>query len=552
MSPPPGAPRADRGATGPPRGGCPPYAGSTWWSTRARWSASPVSPGAASPRWPARCCGCSPRTPWSRVRCWSPAATCRPCAWGDLRALRWAEAVDRLPGGTPLAQPRASDRDPDRRADPTARARAARRRRSARVGELLEQVGLPRRAVAGYPHQLSGGQRQRVMIAMALACDPQLIVADEPTTALDVMVQAQILDLLSGLVKDLGVGLMIISHDLSVLADVCDRVAVMYAGRIVECGSADQVFLAPAHPYAKALSRRVPTGGRRGGPVRAGRAGRGPAGPAGASARLLVRAALPAGRSTPDRARSRRCSQVGGRQAACIRVGEPRHEPTTTAAGGARGGGRVHHPRRHRRDALDGVDVRAGGRDPGPGRGVGVRARPRWPGRWSACSGPPRARCGSRGSRWYSGRALHRFRSEVQMVLQDAAGSLNPRQTVYESVAEGIRLHGRVGLRRRGAQRGGAGRRGARRGRAPAAGAALPALPARAVRRAEAAGADRRRAGAAAAAADRRRAGLVASTPRSAARSWRCCWGCARSSGSASSWSPTTSAWPGTSPTGSR
>jgi peptide/nickel transport system ATP-binding protein len=96
------------------------------------------------------------------------------------------------------------------------------------------------------------------MIAMALACRPQLIVADEPTTALDVMVQAQILDLLSGLVKDLGVGLVIISHDLSVLADVCDRVAVMYAGRVVECGSAAEVFEAPVHPYARALAHAFP------------------------------------------------------------------------------------------------------------------------------------------------------------------------------------------------------------------------------------------------------------------------------------------------------
>ena len=96
------------------------------------------------------------------------------------------------------------------------------------------------------------------MIAMALACNPRLIVADEPTTALDVMVQAQILDLLSELVRELGVGLVVISHDLSVLADVCDRVLVMYAGRVVETGSADDVFLAPLHPYAKALSDAFP------------------------------------------------------------------------------------------------------------------------------------------------------------------------------------------------------------------------------------------------------------------------------------------------------
>ena len=124
--------------------------------------------------------------------------------------------------------------------------------------ELFEQVGLARERRRAYPHQLSGGQKQRVMIAMALACRPQLIVADEPTTALDVMVQAQILALMGELVRELGVGLLIISHDLSVLADVCDRVLVMYAGRVVESGTAEQVFTDPLHPYSRALSDAFP------------------------------------------------------------------------------------------------------------------------------------------------------------------------------------------------------------------------------------------------------------------------------------------------------
>jgi len=126
-------------------------------------------------------------------------------------------------------------------------------------GELLEQVGLPARRAKAYPHQLSGGQKQRVMIAMALACRPRLIIADEPTTALDVMVQAQVLDLLVSLVRELDVGLMMISHDLSVLGSTCDRVAVMYAGKIVETGDAEQVFGSPEHPYAAALSAAFPT-----------------------------------------------------------------------------------------------------------------------------------------------------------------------------------------------------------------------------------------------------------------------------------------------------
>ena len=130
---------------------------------------------------------------------------------------------------------------------------------SARVAELLEQVGLPARLARSYPHQLSGGQKQRIMIAMALACRPQLVIADEPTTALDVMVQAQVLDLLTGLVTNFGVGVLMISHDLSVLGTTCDRVAVMYAGRIVEEGPAREVFESPIHPYTRALSGAFPT-----------------------------------------------------------------------------------------------------------------------------------------------------------------------------------------------------------------------------------------------------------------------------------------------------
>jgi peptide/nickel transport system ATP-binding protein len=178
--------------------------------------------------------------------------------WGDLRTLRWADAAIVFQGAlhslNPVRRIDTQIAEPIRLHEPGLSEDAI----AARVRELLEQVGLPAGRARVYPHQLSGGQRQRVMIAMALACRPQLIVADEPTTALDVMVQAQILDLIAGLVKELGVGMLIISHDLSVLSDVCDRVAVMYAGRVVECGSAEQVFRAPVHPYAQALSQAFP------------------------------------------------------------------------------------------------------------------------------------------------------------------------------------------------------------------------------------------------------------------------------------------------------
>jgi peptide/nickel transport system ATP-binding protein len=135
----------------------------------------------------------------------------------------------------------------------------------ARTAELLERVGLTPKLGRRYAHQLSGGQRQRVMIALALACDPSLVIADEPTTALDVVMQAQVLQLLEQLREELGLALILISHDLGVLAETCDRIAVMYAGRIVETGAVNDVFAAPQHPYTKRLLDTLPViGGERG------------------------------------------------------------------------------------------------------------------------------------------------------------------------------------------------------------------------------------------------------------------------------------------------
>jgi peptide/nickel transport system ATP-binding protein len=127
-----------------------------------------------------------------------------------------------------------------------------------RIAELLETVGLPPSLGRRYAHELSGGQRQRVMIALALACRPSLVIADEPTTALDVVMQAQVLQLLEGLRERLGLALILISHDLGVLAETCDRIAVMYAGRIVETGPVDSVFSSPQHPYTKRLLDTLP------------------------------------------------------------------------------------------------------------------------------------------------------------------------------------------------------------------------------------------------------------------------------------------------------
>jgi len=180
-------------------------------------------------------------------------------SFGRLRAVRWAEAAIIFQGAlhslNPLRRVGQQIAEPVLLHD----SKVTQRQADKRVGDLLSQVGLAARLASSYPHQLSGGQKQRIMIAMALACKPRLLIADEPTTALDVMVQAQVLDLLGSLVRDLGLGLVVISHDLSVLGSTCDRLAVMYAGRIVEEGPSAEVLERSQHPYTRALSAAFPT-----------------------------------------------------------------------------------------------------------------------------------------------------------------------------------------------------------------------------------------------------------------------------------------------------
>jgi oligopeptide transport system ATP-binding protein len=129
-----------------------------------------------------------------------------------------------------------------------------------RARELLELVGInePDKRLKQYPHELSGGMRQRVMIAIALACEPKLLIADEPTTALDVTIQAQILELMQELREKLGMSIIMITHDLGVVASMCEKIAVMYAGHIVEYGTADEIFYSPKHEYTKGLIKSIP------------------------------------------------------------------------------------------------------------------------------------------------------------------------------------------------------------------------------------------------------------------------------------------------------
>ena len=174
---------------------------------------------------------------------------------GRLRAVRWTEMSIVFQGALHALNPvqRVGDQIAEaievHRTAPDA---------DARVAELLETVGLPARRAADYPHQLSGGQRQRILIALALACNPRILIADEPTTALDVMVQAQVLELLERLQQELALSMIFITHDLSTLSYVCRRTAVMYAGRIIEEGLADEVFARPTHPYSAALAAAFP------------------------------------------------------------------------------------------------------------------------------------------------------------------------------------------------------------------------------------------------------------------------------------------------------
>lgn len=303
-------------------------------------------------------------------------------SWGRLRAVRWADAAIVFQGALHSLNP--VQRIGDQIAEPIRLHRSVPADEvDARVGQLLRQVGLPPARARAYAHELSGGQRQRVMIAMALACEPDLIIADEPTTALDVMVQAQVLHLLTSLVRDLGMGMVLISHDLGVLGTTCDRVAVMFAGEVVEEGPALQVFDHPQHEHTRSLAAAFP---RIGDP----------------QARQV--------KGTPEASES----VLGARELRVVFNSRVR--------------------------AVDGVDL-----DVAAGEIVALVGE-------SGCGKTTLARTllglerPTGGEVLFSGRPLDRrglkaYRRQVQLILQDPLGALNPRHTVYDAVAEGLRVH---------------------------------------------------------------------------------------------------------------
>ena len=299
-------------------------------------------------------------------------------SWGRLRAVRWAQASVVFQGAMHALNP--VHRVGDQIAEPI-RLHGG----SARVADLLDQVELPAAKARAYPHELSGGQKQRVMIAMALACEPRLVIADEPTTALDVIVQAQVLGVLSRLVAEQGIGLVMISHDLSVLASTCDRLAVMQNGEVVEQGPAREVITAPTHPHTQALAAAFPTVGdpefRHVGADE-------------------VRTSTPLLRVEGLRVDFRGVRavkgidfEIGSGEIVAL-VGESGSGKTTTAR------------------TLLGLQRPTGGR--------------------VLFEGAPLPT---------SGKALREYRRQVQLVFQDPTSALNPRHSVYESVAEGLRIH---------------------------------------------------------------------------------------------------------------
>ena len=333
-------------------------------------------------------------------------------SWGQVRAVRWKEASIVFQGAmhslNPVQRIGKQIAEAMELHDPKAHTKRGKNAYRAEVISLLEQVDLPARTVDSYPHEISGGQKQRVMIAMALACDPEVIIADEPTTALDVIVQERVLDLLTKLVEDRGLSLLMITHDLSVLARTCKEIAVMYHGEIVESGPSLDILTNPQHPHTRALTDAVPVIGD------------------------------PKSRMNPA---SRKQSEPGNTTVVSVVPEGPGDELLGADNLSVRFQTRVGEVR-----AVDGVDLscREGeitvlvGQS-GSGKTTLVRTVL---GLQAPTGGNVRFR-GKPLSR--KQRDLRDYRGSVQFVLQDPMSALNPKHTVYELIAEGIRVQGLQG-----------------------------------------------------------------------------------------------------------
>lgn len=342
-------------------------------------------------------------------------------SWGKLRALRWTEESIVFQGAMSSLNPVQKVRE---QIDEALRIHAkqkpqysSEKARSKRIGELLTDVDLPAAKADAYPHQLSGGQRQRVMIAMALACEPEIIIADEPTTALDVIVQAQILNLLKRLVAQHGLTLVVITHDLSVLADTCERIMVMKSGEIVETGKSVEVMSHPKHPYTQKLASAFPTIGDW-------------------ASRLRL----------PDYAAPDAPGPQGRTNAAATPDGTPLAELESES--GAKDAPifqmqRVHVDFGSKSSVVHAVDdvtmdvypheIIALVGQSGSGKSTMARTL-------LGLQKPTSGEVKYEGAIFPRHKELKEFREHVQFVLQDPSGSLNPKQTVYELVAEGPRI----------------------------------------------------------------------------------------------------------------